>query len=556
MTLPPGSTLSVDATRVDLLSSIKDAGGALAFQNVVNVVSNNPGSSERPGVFIGDGVTLDVRGQWTNDWLNPNVASATQTWQNGGSITLGLGSIGSLLSIGNDVDLRASGGAWINSRGTLTAGTGGSISLNANATNAGFDMGGGLALDGFGVNGAGGGQFSLTAPRIEISAGSGWAGAQQVDDFLAPGNVLQLHPGLFSNYGFETVDLTASGLVAPGAPTTNVLTVDSGITIDATVSSLVLNPNPAVRPSASTLDGLATVSLLAPYLRPAASVDFAALPPKGSSSPNQGVPVAGDVFIGAGASIATDPGGAITLTSLNSILMNGTLRALGGDITLQVVPPTGAYVSYESGFLPNQRIELGSFSVIDVSGTFVSKPSSVGLELGTASAGGAVSLLAGRGTVAADVGSYISVAGTTATVDAPQANGTYARELAATAGGSLSVESGQAISLLGNIAAAAGSGGTTGAAASGSLDIALTRSESWWGNPPPGLPNPFSTAPLTMEILPSAAGLPASLATSNQAVLGAAQLAQWGFDALRLEAGNQVEFSGPVSLESRTPACD
>ena len=51
-----------------------------------------------------------------------------------------------------------------------------------------------------------------------------------------------------------------------------------------------------------------------------------------------------------------------------------------------------------------------------------------------------------------------------------------------------------------------------------------------------------------MELLPSAAGLPVSPANSNQAVLGVAQLAASGLDALQIEAGNAVQLSGNLAL--------
>jgi len=552
LALPAGSTLSVTAARVDVLSSITDSGGTLNFQNAFNLGTVNP--SERPGIFIGSGVTLDVRGTWTNDELNPEVVPVAPIWENGGKIDLGLGSIGALLSLGDNVTLRTSGGAWINSTGTVTPGTGGSITLNAGVVDSGFDTGVNLAIDGFGVNGAAGGTFSLTAPRIDIANGvgaGGFAVAQQVDDSVAAGDFFQLRSNLFTNYGFQTFNVSASGLVAPGAPSTTLFTVDDGTTIDATVSSMVLAANSALRPSAVTLAGIATVETLAPNLRPSAKLSFNALPPAGSTQALQlGTTSAGDIVIGSDASITTGVGGSIALTSLDSIIVDGTLRAPGGAVDLHLLTPgTGtAYNSYEVGFLPQQRIELGSDAVIDVSGTFLGTPSSLDLNLGQVYAGGTVSLLADRGSVVTDVGSLISIAGASAALDAQQANGTYAHEVEASAAGSLTVHSGEAISLLGNIEAAAGTPGTTGAAAAGLLDIALTRSESWWGVGSVNAAATFSTAPLSVELLPSVAGLPASPAETNQAVLGVAQLMQSGFDALRIEAQNQVEFSGAYSL--------
>jgi filamentous hemagglutinin len=426
LVLPSGSTLSIDAARIDVLSSITDPAGTLSFQNVLSIGTQVP-LAARSGVFIGEGVTLDVRGQWTNDMPSAQAGALadTQTWQNGGSIDLGVSSPGALLSIADDVTLRVSGGAWLNATGTLVAGTGGTLTLNEDAIDGGFDLGNNVAIDGFGVNGATGGTFNFTAPRVEISSGNGnWASGQQVDDTLAFGDVFQLRSSLFADYGFETLNVAASGLVAPGASSTNVLSIDSGTVINATVSSLNLVPHVSMIPSSTTLDGVATVSVLAPYQRPAATVGFTALPPAGSSQTSQlGSTTVGDILVGAGASITTDAGGAIDFTGLDSIIIDGTLRAPGGTVSLHVLSPaytlpgtsTAPYSSYEAGFLPNQRIELGSTGKIDVSGTFVSRPSSTGLDLGTVYAGGSVTLLADRGAVVTDAGSSISVAGTDAT---------------------------------------------------------------------------------------------------------------------------------------------
>jgi filamentous hemagglutinin len=561
LALPPGSTFTVNASRVDLLSGISDPGGTLSFNNVINVGSSSASTAaDRPGVYVGDGVTLDVRGLWTNDLATPNASALPQTWQNGGNISVGTSSPGALLSIGSDVTLHASGGAWMNNSGTLTNGSGGSIALNAGAVGGGLDAGAHLAIDAFGVNGAAGGSFTVTAPRVEISTGnSAWTMAQQVDDALAPGGVFQIYSGLFSNYGFQNINVTASGLVAPGAATANVLTVDPGTVISATVSSLELDANVSMRPSAATITGVADVTTLAPYLRPAAAVSLSALPPSSGTPPTQiGSTTVGDVSIGKGASITTDAGGSIALTSLDSIMVDGTLRAPGGAITLHILSPeqlnasntAPLYGGYEAGFLPNQQIQLGASSTVDVSGTLVSKPSPVGLDLGTIYAGGTVNLFADRGAVVTDAGSLISVAGVSAAHDTEQPNGVYAHEVASSAAGSIAARSGESISLRGDIEAAAGSAGTSGLAAAGSLDVELTRSEPWW-SPPTGTiaAATFNPEPLTVQLMPSVPSTAPSLSSfSNQAWLGATQISQSGLDALRLESGNDVEFSAGVAL--------
>jgi filamentous hemagglutinin family protein len=553
--LPSGSSLTIEGSRVNVLSSITDAGGSLSFQNVANVGSASTAGG-RPGVLIGDGVTLDTSGLWTNDipLVGAGALATAQTWHNGGSISIGVAAPGALLSIGNGISLRANGGAWLNAKGSLTAGTGGSIAVTANAVEAGFDVGDQLSVQGFGVEGAVGGTFNLTAPRVEISNGNGsWTQAQQVDDTLAPGGVFQLYSNLFSDYGFQKFNINASGLVAPKAADTNLLSVSPGTTINATVSTLYLQPQISLKPSAASVYGITTATLLAPYLRQAATVNLSAMPPVGTAPPAQqaGNTVAGDVVIGAGASITTDASGSIGLTSLDSIIVDGALRAPGGNVSLLIVSPVengGAYGSFEVGFLPNQRIDLGPAGIIDVSGTFVSKPSMLSLDLGTLYSGGTVTLFADRGAVVAERGSMISVAGTSAPVDVLQANNTYGHEIAASAGGSVTIRSPESVFLLGDLNGAAGAAGTSGTAAAGSLEVDLTRFQGWWGS---GLLNTFNQAPLNVELLPNlpvVVGVPTLLFDSNKFSLGAAELAKWGFDALRIESGGTVTMSGTFSL--------
>jgi filamentous hemagglutinin len=179
----------------------------------------------------------------------------------------------------------------------------------------------------------------------------------------------------------------------------------------------------------------------------------------------------------------------------------------------------------------------------------VPQPSTSGLSLGTLSAGGTVDLFADRGAVVTDAGSRISIAGTSAALNVLQPNGAYGHEIASSAGGLLSVRSGESISLLGDIQAAAGSGGTSGPAAAGSLDVALTRLETWWGVATLAASDTFNQGPLTLELEPTVPStVPASLADSNQGLLGAAQLMRSGLDALQLEAQNVVELSSGFSL--------
>ena len=72
------------------------------------------------GIGIGDDVTLDVSGQWTNESVLAGGVGLQPRLQNGGSINLQLIQPTSELVLGNQVALKADAGAWEQSSGTIT----------------------------------------------------------------------------------------------------------------------------------------------------------------------------------------------------------------------------------------------------------------------------------------------------------------------------------------------------------------------------------------------------------------------------------------------------
>ncbi|MDB6011885.1 MAG: hemagglutinin-related protein [Gammaproteobacteria bacterium] len=552
----PGSTLVIDAPRINLFSNLTSTGGDVELESVQTQYSSQP-SLGRLGVQLGDGVTIDVRGQWTNDssvlgYAQPNGLIL----QNGGDISIsladgaGVANAGAELVIGNGVSLRASGGAWVSRNNTLTGGTGGNITLGASPVDSALQIGAGVELDAYGVNGALGGTFSLSAPRISIASGSAngaWSGAQRVDDLLQPGSVLTLDPSLFSNYGFSTVALNATGPVVTGAQNDDILTVESNTHIDATSQTLMLNPGYLMRPGAVNLNGIARLVTLPASELNASSVVLNVVP----SDNDARLLAPGRIDVQAGSSITTDPQGSISLAGVGGVYVDGTLRAQGGTITLETKIPTAG--GPDSGYRPGLSLELGSQSVLDVSGTVINTPSDLGYKLGTVLDAGIVNLYGDRGTVVADPGSLIDLEGGSAILDirAGLGSGVYHRYTVGSAGGSLSVRSPEAISLLGNIQAASGAG-NYGNPSGGSfaLDLSQLPSRGWFQFPPAGtgsnavqLPNVNTDIQLVTN-----AGTIASAPDSGMAQLGVAQIEAAGFDSLQLFAGSQIELSTSTPL--------
>ena len=553
LNLLPGSNFQIRARQVDVNSNISDPSGTLSFQSVLTAA---PAQNDIPRgeIEVGPGVTFDVRGLWTNDsqTMPGAVAPSGPTWQDGGSITLSQNVPGGELVIGDDVSFRASGGAWVSATNSLTGGAGGTISIVDAPLGSALQVGDGIRLDAFGVNGAHGGTFSFTAPRLLIdqgSSGAGWIDAQHIDDAaeagstIEAGGVITVHSPLFTDYGFNTINLTAAGAVAPDANSNDELTVAANTQIEAVQQTLLLNSDFLRHPTGGTIDAFSHLTAQALFQRVPVAINLSVIPvgPADASLLH-----GGRIDVQAGSRLSTDPGGTISLNSIGGVYVDGTLRAPGGTITLQTVNDVE-----DGGYLPDLQIELGKDAVLDASGAVVMTPNQLGLRLGNVLSGGAVNLFANRGTVLADVGSKIDVSGITATLDIPAAmgSGMYIGRNVAGAAGSISVRSPLAISLLGDLRARAGKG-DYGNPSGGSLEVDLTRSQGWFTPPTGSDATPYPDVQDVVQIVSDTSKTAASAPDSGLAMLGVSQLQSAGFDSLRLSAGNTIRFStsNPLAL--------
>jgi filamentous hemagglutinin len=552
--LIPGSALTIQAPRIDIFSDITALGGALTFQSVQTVGSQSA-LIPRAGISIGDGVTLDVRGQWTNDSPTLNaLPGVSPTLQNGGSIALELTVPGGELVLGGDVSLQASGGAWINSANQMTGGKGGSIALLADPAGSAFQVGPNVALDAFGVGTAAGGTLDLSAPRLALSNGSGWTTVQRIDDTASPSGFFAVYAPLFSNYGFSNVTLNASGLQSVAGSPADALTVAAGTQVIAQTQSLQLNSGYLTRPTGGTVASFAHTVVLPEIDRPAESVTLTVLP---NGAPPGYAPVIGANNVGLldfqiGASITVDPGAAITLAGVGGVSMNGTLRAPGGAITLETLTPNNP--NLDPGYVAGLNVDVGANAILDVSGTVQLKPNDAGLRLGSVLSGGTIDLFADRGSVVTEPGSMIDFSGSSALLDVQSGMGTgsYTRETVASAGGALNVHAPESVALLGSMQGSAGAG-QLGQPDAGSLDIVLSRSESWYSVPSGLLPT-FPTTPRIISIVSSTAGSLPLAAQYGLTILGADQLLQSGIDSLRLEAGSAQSIDASrVEIDTDVP---
>ncbi|HTU66636.1 MAG TPA: filamentous hemagglutinin family protein [Steroidobacteraceae bacterium] len=543
LTLAPGSTLDFRGSAIAIGSDITDNAGTLRF--TADRTALNETSHATPSVGVADGVTLDVRGRWQNDLLD-----ATGTiYRNGGTIDLAARSIPSAagaLSLGDGVRLLASGGASMAANGTITGGTGGAIALRSGGDRARFTIGENVTLEAFGVQGAKGGSFTLEAPVVQIGNGPRWAEAQTFDAAADLDGSLRLGNALFTDHGFASFTVVATGAARPArdadgaedpgaAANPDVLTVTSGTTIRPRIDTLQIGDGANFQAAAANVAAFAARLQVPEWQAAPASITLRADPRFEPTATTQ----AGRLHLEEGSLVTGAPRSTFTFASAGGMLLEGQVYSAGGTITAQTTTPADRY---DRGYLPDLAIDVASTARLDVSGSVVLKPSDSGLRQGDVIGGGAINLLADRGSVLLRSGSVLDVSGTAGTLDLATSRG-FAAQTIASAGGSVAVRAPESILLGGEMHAAAGSGGAL-RPAGGSLDLQLTRQRDFAFGPV-DLRETYPDTPRNIRVIPDAfAGVPAN----GVAVLQAPDVSRSGFDALHVYT-DRLSFDPGVSLD-------
>jgi filamentous hemagglutinin len=559
--LLPGSTLQIDARRIEVGSNITSPGGSILF-NAVRTFDNTAAALPRTGIELLPNVTLDVRGLWTNDFVLPgDVTPFSPVYRDGGTIALTVRPSESLtnpseLILGDGVDLLATGGAWRQANGQIAGGRGGSISLLADRVTSAFEIGNNVGLEAFGVAGADGGSLSLAATRLELQANPTWANAQRIDPLAkvddggagqeASDNdirtaALVLGTSLFSDHGFSHFNLAATGQVMPADENADAFVVRDGSAFDLRVRTLQLGDEQRTRPSGGTVAGFSSVLLEPDIDRGPVDLTLRVAAVDSTQSEHRG-----RLVIESGTQFAADPGSSFTFSGDNGVFFDGQVVAASGKVTFATPGPTSD--AFELGYLPGTRIELGSNAIVDTSGTALIAPSDRGLRIGSVLDGGSIRLLASRGTVNVQSGARLSVAGTSTALDLKLGDGNapLSRKVVASSAGSLEMTSGLSIAFAGTLDAHAGVG-ETGTAHGGSLTVTLSRETSRGFSPRNGLlGDPFPDVPNVVRVLDSR--LAQGGAAVGQALLTTDQIKSSGVDALNLEAQSSIELDPGVSL--------
>ncbi|WP_319714943.1 filamentous hemagglutinin family protein [Pseudomonas aeruginosa] len=458
-----GGEIVLYAPEVEVNADLTARAGSLRLGNVLEQVEVargeridtylTPAAGQRAALTLGDGVTLDARGLWSNQMQGG--VDADRAYLDGGRISLR--SSGDL-SLGDGSRIDVSSGAALLADGKQVGGKGGDLTLSANTGSAAGDgrlqLGGELA--GHGVAGAG--TLSVQAPRVSIGA-------------AAQDGTLALAAGFFDK-GFASYQVIG----------------EQGLEVAEGAQVKVLRPLYRFRDDAiSVASGADPLLALEPWLtplyeerpadgelrqRPGASLFLQA----GSRQSGAGQVADSVLDIGHGSLLEVDPGQRIELRSVGQLNVDGRLNAWGGSIELgSVALPDPVRDQVES--VGHQRaIRVGEEGVLDVAARAATALDFQGRRYGQVVDGGSIVI---GGTVehasgkadAAELfidlrpGSLLDASGTQALLDVPGVGQTRV----SSAGGSISLVSANGLYLDGDLRAFAGGEG----AAAGSLTLAL-----------------------------------------------------------------------------------
>lgn len=393
LTTVPGGSISLSAANLDIEGSLTAPGGTLQFSvydfspytyaiSIDNntLLSTPPPDPTRGNFTLGPTASLSVEGTVA---LTYN--SEAPVTIDGGAISIQ--SYNANLAQGSTID--ASGGVTTSGSDVHTYGKGGSITIDA-----GRDLdipsivGGQLVLDCSmqAYSGGKGGSLSILAPSIQVGGTS------------ADPNTLLLSPDFFDAGGFTTFTLTGLG-------------------------GFTMAPNTVIAPEAENLTVVTEADgsqELAPFLAPVGvrtpvNLNFVA---SGISDPFSGLLLTrGDLVMGDGAVIQTDPLGSValhgeTVAVLGSVTAPGGTIAISGGDDSSVLFPNESEAQLEA--LPT--VDLGPQSVLSASGTTLLTPNAQGYRTGTVLPGGQISV---SGNIVAEAGAVLDVSGATDVLDVP-----------------------------------------------------------------------------------------------------------------------------------------
>jgi len=512
LTLPAGGSVAFTAGKIAVDSDIVIPSGAVTLN------ARQSSTTTLPDVTVAPGVSIRVEGGWVNDNPALGTGPTAPLFINGGSVSVS--AVNGSVTLGDGGVIDVSGGGHLTSGGTVVAGAAGSISVtNSSSGVEPTNLTLGKELRGFGLST--GGSVSISANSVCIAEAT----------CSTAENQLQLTPDWFNSGGFARIAVSSN---------LGSLEVLDGTTLELQQKNFVLSSSALTAPTGSAMGSISTLQELPDYARKPVNLTLnasyvgSAFVPDGALNVDPGVQIIGD------------PLSSISLVSNLRILMDGTIVAPGGNISLTLNATSARGASYNA----DQAIWLGPTARLDASGTVVYQPNVTQTLSGTVLGGGTVQLTALRGYVLTDPASVIDVSGTAAPIDIKTAAGTYERQQVGSNGGSIGFQAYQGMQLNGQLVA---QGGGTSGAMGGSLTVSLDPSAAN-DTRLSGYPAGDHTLVIASDLAPILVGegTPVPVELQRTGRIAAALINQGGFDQVTLSARNQSfvdPIDGTTSLE-------
>lgn len=516
----PGSSLLLRAPQIEVAGAISMPAGNITLQPIATIAPLTPELEiGNNSVTVRSTASLSTAGVWVNNasvdgsFVGDPLPTARQNVAADGTTSTTSTLNGGRLTIANTTDrtsatvlergavLDVGGGAALGTAGRVTAGDGGTLSIaNAYSGTLSSDW---LQADLWGLSLGNGGRLVLSTGRAVLDAADA--------NGALPSNTTRLLPSLFADRGFSSITVnTVQGIA-----------IDTGANIVLQQKNRVLDPVAAAALSTGgDMRSASSVQVLPDAVRKPVSLTLA-------TSGFRDIQNQATLTMAAGSALIADPKGSVSLSAVDGLSVDGRISAPGGSVNLSLNAP-------DVGGTGN--LSVGADAVISVAGTFVRRPNDNGLVQGDVIGGGTVTIAAAQTGVALAAGAQIDVSGLTQTVQSLADNGGGMLSQAVDGNaGTLIVRSQGDTQLDATLHASHGS--EHGAGGSFALEQKARDSEL--------------TLPAERRIVVSQQA-PSTPVAADPAYVDARvsvdALQQAGFDKLRLQSEDRIEFSGDVAL--------